>query len=248
MAVILPEVQRLILDASTGVRHQLLKLLQSLPAADIASHADQLLLYSRAGLTHLAADIRLSSLDIFDWLLEVAGSEVVSCSGGWVKTLKCFLGLLGWETDTTGKWSAPKATLGKAGSQGKLLVKQIASLALFVRIGLVPPTTGSGALDGSWSGFPLANVEQHMLTQRSYVYRHLNLFSTPRDDEAEMYEDREDRQRVFNEKAEPAIVAGLEQAKKSGGEVGRAAAQLRKSVLEGMADFQGAEREASTLL
>ncbi|KAF2494128.1 pre-rRNA-processing protein ipi1 [Lophium mytilinum] len=248
VAVILPEVQRLILDASNSVRHQLLKLLQSLPVADIASHADQLLLYTRAGLTHLAADIRLSSLDIFDWLLQVAGTEVVSCAGGWVKTLKCFLGLLGWETDSTGKWSAPKATLGKAGSQGKLLVKQISSLGLLVRIGLVPEAVGSGALAGPWPGFPVTNVEQHMITQRSYVYRHLNIFSTPRDDEAEMYEDREDRQRVFNEKAETAIVAGLEQAKKSGGEVGRAAAQLRKAVLEGMADFQGAEREASILL
>jgi pre-rRNA-processing protein IPI1 len=219
-----------------------------LPAEDISSHADQLLLYTRAGLTHLAADIRLSSLEIFDWLLQVAGNEVVSCAGGWVKTLKCFLGLLGWETDSTGKWSAPKATLGKAGSQGKLLVKQIASLGLFVRAGLVPEPTISKALAGSWPGFPLVNVEQHMITQRSYVYRHLNIFSTPRDDEAEMYEDREDRQRVFNEKAEAAIVSGLEQAKKSGGEVGRAAAQLRKAVQEGMADYQGADREASILL
>jgi len=165
-----------------------------------------------------------------------------------VKTLKCFLGLLGWETDSTGKWSAPKATLGKAGSQGKLLVRQIASLGLFVRAGLVLSSTGSDVLNGSWSGFPLAHVEQHMITQRSYVFRHLNLFSTPRNDDAAMYEDREDRQRVFNEKAEAAIVAGLEQAKKSGGEVGRAAAQLRKAVLEGMADFQGAERETSILL
>lgn len=76
-----------------------------------------------------------------------------------------------------------------------------------------------------------------MLSERSNAYAHLNLFGAARDEEAEMYEDREDRQRVFHERAEAAIVAGLEEAIKAGGELGRAGAQLRKVTREGMADF-----------
>jgi pre-rRNA-processing protein IPI1 len=82
-----------------------------------------------------------------------------------------------------------------------------------------------------------------VLSERSNAYAHLNLFGAARDEEAEMYEDREDRQRLFRDRAEAAIIAGLEQATKGGGELGRAGAQLRKAVKEGMADFY---REEST--
>jgi pre-rRNA-processing protein IPI1 len=75
------------------------------------------------------------------------------------------------------------------------------------------------------------------LGERSNAYAHLNLFGSTRDEEAEMYEDREDRQRVFHDRVEAAVVAGMEQATKGGGELGRAAAQLRKVLKEGMADF-----------
>lgn len=78
-----------------------------------------------------------------------------------------------------------------------------------------------------------------MLSERSSAYTHLNLFGATRDEDAEMYEDREDRQRVFHDRAEAALAAGLEQATKGGGELGRAATQLRKIVKEGMADYHG---------
>jgi hypothetical protein len=68
-SVIIPVAQRLILDGTNSVRQQLLKLLQSLPQADIASHADQLLLHTRAAMTHLANEIRTFGLDVLDWLL-----------------------------------------------------------------------------------------------------------------------------------------------------------------------------------
>ncbi|KAF2798900.1 pre-rRNA-processing protein-like protein ipi1 [Melanomma pulvis-pyrius CBS 109.77] len=237
-SVILPAVQRLVLDGSNKVREQLLKLLQSLPKGDIASHSDQLLLHTRAGMTHLAAEIRVFALDVLEWLLGAAADEVVSCAGGWVKMLKCFLGLLGWQTDTSGKWSTPKS-FGKAGGDTKVQVKQMGALALFLKAGLVPLTVAP--IDLSGNGFPLWQTEHHVLSQRSNAYAHLNLFGAPRDEEAEMYEDREDRQRVFHERAELAIVAGLEQATKGGGELGRAAAHLRKIVKEGMADYRGEE-------
>ena len=236
-SVILPAVQRLILDGSNAVRLQLLKLLQSLPDGDIAGHSDQLLLHTRAGMTHLASDIRVFALDVLEWLLSVAGDEVVSCAGGWVKMLKCFLGLLGWQSEVAGKWSTPKS-FGKAGADAKVQAKQMSALAQFLKAGLAPPQTTVKPTTGGLS-FPLWQTEHHLVSERSNAYAHLNLFGAARDEDAEMFEDREDRQRVFHTRAEAAIVAGLEQATKGGGELGRAAAQLKKAVKEGMADYHG---------
>ncbi|KAF2689586.1 rRNA processing protein Ipi1 [Lentithecium fluviatile CBS 122367] len=240
-SVIIPAVQRLILDGSNAVRQQLLKLLQSLPKDEIAGHADQLLLHTRAGMTHLATDIRIFALGLLEWLLGVAGIEVVSCAGGWAKTLKCFLSLLSWQTDSSSKWSASKS-FGKGAGDSKVHVKQMNALAAFLRVGLLPPSQTTVTNMNGVSTFPLWQTAHHILTERSNVYAHLNLFGAARDEEAEMYEDREDRQRIFRDRAEAAVAAGLEQATKGGGEMGRAAAQLRKLVKAGMADFHGEEQ------
>lgn len=232
-SVIIPAVQRLILDGSNSVRQQLLKLLHSLPRSDIASYADQLLLHTRAAMTHLAAEIRIFGLEVLDWLLNVAGDEVVSCAGGWVKMMKCFLSLLGWQSEASSKWSTAKS-YGKADS--KIQVKQMNALTAFLRTGLYHAQNVASVITSD-SNFPLWHLEHHVLSERSNAYAHLNLFGAPRDEEAEMYEDREDRQRVFHDRAETAIIAGLEQATKGGGELGRAAAQLRKVIREGMIDF-----------
>jgi pre-rRNA-processing protein IPI1 len=239
-SVIIPVAQRLILDGSNSVRQQLLKLLQSLPQTDIASHADQLLLHTRAAMTHLANEIRTFGLDMLEWLLTIAGDEIVSCAGGWVKMLKCFLSLLGWQSEATSKWSAPKA-FGKADT--KMQFRQMNALTAFLRAGLfhTQALTSNAAGENS---FPLWQSEHHALSERSNAYAHLNLFGATRDEEAEMYEDREDRQRVFHDRAEVAVIAGLEQATKGGGELGRAAAQLRKVVKDGMTDFYREENIA----
>ncbi|KAJ4399021.1 rRNA processing protein [Didymella pomorum] len=234
-SVIIPAVQRLILDPSNAVRQQLLKLLKVLPENEVASHADQLLLHTRAGMTHLSVEIRTFALEVLQWLISVAGDEVVSCAGGWVKMLKCFLSLLIWKSEGEGKWSQAKS-YGK--SDAKLQVKQMDALTAFLRAGLYHAEVAAVA---SNSSFPLWQTEHHMLPERSNVFAHLNLFSATRDEDAEMFEDREDRQRLFNDRAEAAVIAGLEQALKAGGEMGRAAAQLRKVVKDGMADFHREE-------
>jgi pre-rRNA-processing protein IPI1 len=239
-SVIIPVAQRLILDGSNSVRQQLLKLLQSLPQTDIASHADQLLLHTRAAMTHLANEIRTFGLDMLEWLLTVAGDEIVSCAGGWVKMLKCFLSLLGWQSEATSKWSAPKA-FGKADT--KMQFRQMNALTAFLRAGLFHTQALTSNAAGK-NSFPLWQSEHHALSERSNAYAHLNLFGATRDEEAEMYEDREDRQRVFHDRAEVAVIAGLEQATKGGGELGRAAAQLRKVVKDGMMDFYREENIA----
>lgn len=236
-SVIIPTVQRLILDGSNAVRQQLLKLLQSLPKDDIAGHTDQLLLHTRAGMTHLSTEIRLFALEVLEWLLAAAGDDVVSCAGGWVKTLKCFLSLLGWKNDASSKWSSTRSFGRSSSTESKVQVKQMNALTAFLRAGLLHSQTTS-AVRGGADYFPLWQTEHHVLSERSNLYAHLNLFGAARDEEAEMYEDREDRQRVFHDRAEASIVAGLEQAIRGGGEPGRAAAQLRKVLKEGMVDYR----------
>jgi pre-rRNA-processing protein IPI1 len=189
-------------------------------------------------MTHLATDIRIFALDVLEWLLGVAGDEVVSCAGGWLKTLKCFLSLLSWQTNSSSKWSA-STSFGKAVGDSKVLVKQMTAFASFLRVGLLPPTQTTATITSRVNVFPLRQTEHHILSEKSNVYAHLNLFGAQREEEAEMYEDREDRQRIFRDRVEAAIISGLEQATKSGGEMGRAAAQLRKAVNEGMTDFHG---------
>jgi pre-rRNA-processing protein IPI1 len=225
----------LILDGSSSVRTQLLKFLRLLPASDIGDRAESALLYTRAGMTHLAAEIRTDALAILEWLLEVAKEDVVSCPGGWVKTLKRFMSMMGWASSSgSSKWtSASKASFGKA---GKAFPRQLVVLAQFLKAGLMESEEIREVKIGGGS-FPLVDMERHMIPTRSNAFAHLNLFGSSRDEEGEMYIDREDRQRVFQKLFLPAVEVGMANAKKEGGEAGRAAAILAKVLKEGMADY-----------
>lgn len=188
-------------------------------------------------MTHLAAEIRVDALAVLEWLLEVAQESVVTCPGGWVKTLKSFMSMMGWATSsTTSKWtSASKASFGKA---GKALPRQLVVLSQFLRAGLVEPSN-EGPETANKSTFPLWDVEKHMIPTRSNAFAHLNLFGSSRDEENEMYIDREDRQRVFQKHFQEAVETGITHAKKEAGEAGRAAAVLTKVLKDGMEDYSG---------
>ncbi|TAQ88685.1 hypothetical protein B7494_g2963 [Chlorociboria aeruginascens] len=238
-AILLPKLLPLILDGSSSVRAQLLKFLRLLPPSDIGNHAESALLYTRAGMTHLAAEIRVDALDVLEWLLEVAQEDVVACPGGWVKTLKGFMSMMGWATSSgSTKWTtASKASFGKT---GKAFPRQLLVLSQFLKAGLVKSENeGVGFVIGG--RFPLWDVEKHMVPTRSNAYAHLNLFGSSRDEEGEMYIDREDRQRVFHQRFQAIIEQGVESAKKEGGEAGRAAAVLSKVLREGMDDYDGVD-------
>ncbi|ODH22192.1 hypothetical protein ACO22_05559 [Paracoccidioides brasiliensis] len=240
VSVILPSLTTLILDGSSGVRTQLIKLLKSLPPPDMEGHISQLLPYVRAGMTHLAADIRLSSVEIISWLIATAGREVVSAPGGWIKTLNCFLSILGWHTEESTKWSLNKASFGKAGSDGKPMVRTLQILAEFLRSGIGPaednPDLDEDDLRDSkdWA-FPLTQTDQHVLPTKSAPFAYLTLFGQPQNEEGEIYETREDRFRVFKEKFLSAVERGVNSTRQEGGEVGRASASLKKVLHEAMA-------------
>jgi pre-rRNA-processing protein IPI1 len=189
-------------------------------------------------MTHLAADIRTDALALLEWLLEVAQEDVITCPGGWVKTLNCFMSMIGWAVSNgSTKWTtASKASFGKA---GKSLPRQLLVLAQFLRAGLMELEAEAVPVCGGM--FPLWDVERHMIPQRSNAFGHLNLFGSSRDEEGEMYIDREDRQRVFHKRFQAAVEIGIGNAKKDAGEAGRAAAVLTKVLRNGMSGYTGVD-------
>ncbi len=230
----LPKLLPLILDGSSSVRSQLLKLLRLFPAKDITDHVESVLLYIRAGMTHLAAEIRNDAISILEFVLESGKEEAVACPGGWVKTLSAFMSMMGWAVSSgTTKWtSAAKASFGKG---GKALPKQMVVLSQFLRVGMGNNIKREPFRRDKY--FPLWDVGAHLIPKQPNPYAYLNLFGPARDEEGEMYTERESRQRVFNKKFQAAIVRGVESAKKEGGEVGRAAAILEKALVESMGDY-----------
>jgi pre-rRNA-processing protein IPI1 len=225
------------------VRTNLLKFLRLLPSQDVADSAEFALLYVRAGMTHLAAEIRNDALNVLEWLVSVAGDSLVSCPGGWAKTLKAFMSMLGWATSAGGtKWSAAaKATFGKG---GKDFPRQILVLAQFLKAGLSKEVEkGDGGVKRG-KDFPIWDTEMNGIPRQANAFAHLNLFGVQRDEESEMYTERSARQRVFNRRFQAAVEKGVESAKKEAGEMGRAGAVLGKVVLESMKDFEEVDQDA----
>ncbi|KAF2091173.1 hypothetical protein K490DRAFT_71400 [Saccharata proteae CBS 121410] len=254
-SVIIPKMLHLIYDNSNGVRQQLLKFLQTLPSADVAAHAEELLRRTRAGMTSLSTDIRMSSLEILDWLLRTAPSSTVGCAGGWIHTLKCLTSLLGWKDPSANssfqKWSTT-AYAGSTSSKDtdklkKLRVKQLSSLAAFLKAGLVQHAEASEEAQhalavsaSSW--FPLHHGYLHAANnQPPNALAHLNLFGAQRDEDAEMYADREGRQRAYAKLIRPAVDVGLVASKREGGVVGRAAGDVEKTLIDGMGDYEAGD-------
>lgn len=232
--IILPKLLPLLLDGSAAVRTQLVKLLRLLSRKDVTDRVESTLLYIRAGMTHLAVDIRNDAVNTLEWLLENAREDTVTCPGGWVKTLNAFMSMMGWAVSSgSTKWSSStKVSFGKG---GRAFPKHLITLAQFLRVGL-----GEDDKDLETERsitFPVWDVGVHAIPVSSNSYSYLNIFGPGRDEEGEMYTERESRQRVFKERFHETIERGIESAKKEGGEVGRAAAILGKAVADGMNGF-----------
>ncbi|KAK6441785.1 rRNA processing protein [Oleoguttula sp. CCFEE 5521] len=234
-SAILSKTQPLILDGTASVRSQLLKLLRVLPYNQLGP-LDQMLLYTRAGMSHLSGDIKLSSLDVLDWLIEAQAESVVSCAGGWVKTLETFQTLLSWDAQGAGsltgdgKWTTTKPTTSLGSSE--LLVHQLNTLTTFLNAGLAKPVRNEDLLAiRAAQVYPLTHFDAHLMPTKSNPYGYLNLFGKPRDSESEMYEDPEERQEALVASGMyRAFVQGVAEARKEGGEVRRAAASVTKAL------------------
>jgi len=133
-------------------------------------------------------------------------------------------------------------TGARPGSETKAVAKQMNVLAAFLRAGLTTSSPAAQADDASrsvLSTFPYTNIRQNLLPERSNVFAHLYLFGQSPDEEGEMYQDREERQRIFGLRYEKLIREGVDQAKKEAGEIGRSSLAIRKAIDDGMRDYAG---------
>ncbi|TQV93445.1 rRNA processing protein Ipi1 [Cordyceps javanica] len=232
-AAVLAKLVPLISDSATPVRQQLLKLLRVLPGDQVAPVVEHTVMFLRAGMTHLSGDISNDALAAMDWLLDVAGDELVTCPGGWVRTLTTFCAVMGWAVASSAKgWTSAantRTTLKPKDAQNR--ARQIATLARFLQAGLrdeVPAaSTGAQFLDNLYRAPRSGNA-----------FEYLNLFTAQRDEDAEMYPNKEARQQIFHKRFLDAVLKGIDQTKKEGGVTGRAAVGLEQVLAKGMNDFE----------
>lgn len=224
----------LISDSSTPVRNHLLKLFRTLPVEQVRYEVEPAIMFTRAGMTHLSADIGNDAIGFLEWLLDAADNDLVSCPGGWVKTLNTFCAMLGWST-SAGKdgWSSG----GRNGShRSKASLNQaraIEALTRFLHAGFAPEESETSNDDDFLGAL-------YRIPHDPNAFAYLNLTGQRRDEDGEMYPDRESRQRIFHRRFLTAISNGLDASKKEGGAPGRASAGLDQFLRspQGMGDYE----------
>ncbi|KAI1505000.1 Rix1 complex component [Biscogniauxia marginata] len=229
-------------DSYGPARGQLLKLLRSIPAPEVRPHAEKIMLYIRGTMTHISQDIKDDGMNYMEWLLDVAGDDVVASAGCWVKPLKDFMSVLGWTVKSApptmaskGGWtSAPRTTFG-AKKYGQSFPRQMLILSKFLEIGFKPETPTPWK-PGDW----FSNVNSVPRTPDPYGY--LGLFKPPRDEDGEIYRNRQDRLDIFQKRFTEAVEIGVDMAKKEGGAAGRAAAVLDHTLRVGMGGYERSSR------
>ncbi|KAG5958487.1 hypothetical protein E4U57_001300 [Claviceps arundinis] len=221
----------LVSDTSTPVRTQLIKLLRALPEDDVKHSTENASMYIRAGMTHLSADISNDALGSMEWLLEVAGFELVNCPGGWVKTLNTFCAMMGWAvTSSNGGWTSAARTSMKP-KDAQTLARQINCLSKFLETGLTDETSEKQVAPQYWDTL-------YKIPRAPNAFDYLNLSGARRDEEGEMYSNQEARQHIFHRKFLDAVRKGLVQAKKEGGASGRAATSMEQLLKVSMAGVE----------
>ncbi|KAI1392424.1 Rix1 complex component [Hypoxylon trugodes] len=227
-------------DSSGPVRGQLLKLLRNLPADEVRPHVEKIMLYIRGTMTNISQEVKDDGLNYMEWLLDVAGEDVVSSAGCWVKPLRDFMSVLGWTvkstpaTTTKSGWtSAPRTTFGSK-KYGQSFPRQMLILSKFLETGFKSGSPTPWTND--WSN----NIGCVPRTPDPFGY--IGLFKPPRDEEGEIYRNREDRQDIFQKRFRAAIEVGADMAKKEGGMAGRAAATLDQVLKDGMGDYEQISR------
>lgn len=222
-------------DSSTPVRSQLLKLVKTLPPDQVRHDVEAAAMFIRLGMANLSADISNDSLGFMEWLLDSAGEDLVSCPGGWVKTLKTFAAMLGWLT-STGKdgWSSGgRGTIVK-GKASLNQARTIDTLSHFLRAGFASDKESADEDGGKWDYL-------YRISRDPNAFAYLNLTGLRRDEDGEMYADRDSRQRVFHRRFLGSFEKGIEVVKKEGGTAGRAVSNLEallQSEEDGMGDYE----------
>jgi pre-rRNA-processing protein IPI1 len=234
-AALLSKLLPITLDDSLPVRSNLLKVLRAFRAEELAGQAEPILLHARAGLTHMAVGIRETALELLSVTLEAIPLELVSCAGGWIKTLRYFAMLLSWPAshgpDST---STPKMY---ATSGAKLTIKGLEVTGQYLQAGL-QAAEELGAAEAPGFLFPLSDTRLHRMPRTANAFAHLGLFRSSQSDDDVAFQDRSERQASFRRSLMELFQIQLAKAKREGGEVGRVAAQTQTAITESMADYE----------
>ncbi|KAK5994955.1 Pre-rRNA-processing protein IPI1 [Cladobotryum mycophilum] len=229
--VLLVKLLPLISDSYTPVRSQLLKLLRALPGDEAKHSTERAIMYIRAGMTHLSADISNDALGVMEWLLDVADNELVTCPGGWVKTLSTFCATMGWAVSSSAAGWTSAARTGLKPKDAQTLSRQVSIFSRFLQAGLQSEVAAAPGPTEYWDSL-------YRIPRSSNTFEYLNLFSARRDEEGEMYPNRESRQQIFHKRFLDPVTKGVEKAKKEGGATGRAAVGLEQALKAGMGDYE----------
>lgn len=234
---IVSRIRPCLIDGSKSIREQALRVLKALNPTEIAYNIPSILIYVHIGLVHLAADIRSSSLDVLEWLVQIAPEQTVGCAGGWLKTLTTLVTLLNWQAmeaqDQKGWTSASSKTTGSRGpADGKLKARQVAVLAAILGAGLRTTDMSQGPLTSK--GLPLWHQDHHRIGYRPAPFASLAMFGTSIDKDNAIYDDVASRQEALQKGLQRSIHRGMQEAKKEGGEIGRAATMLNKVLTDSM--------------
>lgn len=222
------KVMPLVLDSNPGVRSNLVKMLQALPESETADQIPRMLPYVRAAMTHLSQDIRKTALDILQHLLEHAGRDLVSCAGGWTKTLECCVTLLSWKNLSLAEtWTASKTSFR---TDTKFIARIMQVIDHLLSAGLLRVDKDEDPGDDPGDSFPLWHYRHHTIPAKSNTYAYLGLFGRPLDDDSRMLDDQGERWITFKDKYRTMFLHGLDGAKKEGGDIGRVAGQMTKTI------------------
>ena len=237
------------LNLSSAVRSNTLKLLRALPQQDVQQQASKILLYVRAGMASLSIGVQLTSLDAMEWLIENAGLQMVRNRGGWIDTLQTFKVMLLWnsgkssgkDTATYDSWSgSTNATPIRKPESDNVVAKALRVLSLFLSAGLSQTRDlASIQAEDTRRNFPYTNFQQFMISQDqdSFVSVRLIMDSTTGGETSE-YLDVEGRRRLFEESMRKLFKECLEREKKAGGSIGREASNCVKALEECRAKYQ----------
>lgn len=218
----------LALDSNAGVRSNLVKMLEALPEFEIADQIPRMLPYVRAAMTHLSQDVRKTALDILQYLLENAGKDLVSCAGGWTKTLECCATLLSWKNLSPAEtWTASKTSFR---TDTKLIARIMQVADQLLSAGLLEDDSSDQGTNEALDCFPLLHFQHHAIAAKSNPYAYLGLFGRPPDDDSRILDDRGERWIVFKEGYKNTFLHGIDGARKEGGDIGRVAGQLSKTI------------------
>ncbi len=187
-------------------------------------------------MTSLAPKIRADGIEILSWLLDTAGSDLVASRDGWTKVLRCFVAVFGWDNGPAdhhasrfginSSITSGSGMMMRLGRDSKSLARPLQVFGQFLQCGIGPSRSDDAVGPGCM--FPFWHVDQHLLPRRADCFAYLNLFGqTHEEEDGGICEDRRDRQRVL-QRIDDKVRYGLEDCRRQGGEVGRAAGTVLK--------------------